>query len=101
MGREATWRNLAARSSGRLAMKGMRRVESPVTARMADMKPSFMRLVVRSLVKMWLVRMLPRRKPEKPRVQTRVMVEVSVPRLYARYGCIGPAGRVPTFRIEK
>ena len=62
-------------------MKGMRRVESPVTARMADMKPSFMRLVVRSLVKMWLVRMLPMRKPEKPRVHTRLIVDVSVAKL--------------------
>ena len=69
---------------------GIRRVESPVRRRMDDMKLSFMRLLVRYLVKMWLVRMLPMRNPEKPRVHTRLMVEVSVTKLKARYGCIGP-----------
>ena len=62
-------------------MKGIRSVDSPVRRRMDDMKLSFMRLLVRYLVKMWLVRMLPMRKPEKPRVQTRLMVCVLVCRL--------------------
>ena len=62
-------------------MKGMRRVERPVSSRIDDMKLSFSWLLVRYLVKMWLVRMLPMRKPEKPRVHTRLMVEVSVAKL--------------------
>ena len=62
-------------------MKGMRRVERPVRRRIDDMKLSFSWLLVRYLVKMWLVRMLPMRKPEKPRVQTRLMVDVSVAKL--------------------
>ena len=62
-------------------MKGMRRVERPVRSRIEDMKLSFSWLLVRYLVKMWLVRMLPMRKPEKPRVHTRLMVEVSVAKL--------------------
>ena len=62
-------------------MKGMRRVERPVRSRIDDMKLSFSWLLVRYLVKMWLVRMLPMRNPEKPRVHTRLMVEVSVARL--------------------
>ena len=62
-------------------MKGIKRVESPVRRRMEDMKLSFMRLLVRYLVKMWLVRMLPIRNPEKPRVHTRLMVDVSVAKL--------------------
>ena len=62
-------------------MKGMRRVERPVRSRIDDMKLSFSWLLVRYLVKMWLVRMLPMRKPEKPRVHTRLMVEVSVAKL--------------------
>ena len=62
-------------------MKGIKRVESPVRRRMEDMKLSFMQLLVRYLVKMWLVRMLPIRNPEKPRVHTRLMVDVSVAKL--------------------
>ena len=62
-------------------MKGMRRVERPVSSRIDDMKLSFSWLLVRYLVKMWLVRMLPMRKPEKPRVHTRLMVDVSVAKL--------------------
>ena len=62
-------------------MKGIKRVESPVSSRMDDMKLSLRRLLVRYLVKMWLVRMLPRRNPEKPRVHTRLMVDVSVAKL--------------------
>ena len=62
-------------------MKGMRRVERPVRSRIDDMKLSFSWLLVRYLVKMWLVRVLPMRKPEKPRVHTRLMVEVSVAKL--------------------
>ena len=62
-------------------MKGMRRVERPVRRRIDDMKLSFSWLLVRYLVKMWLVRMLPMRNPEKPRVHTRLMVEVSVAKL--------------------
>ena len=76
-----TWRNRQASSSGRFGMKGIKRVESPVRRRMDDMKLSFMRLLVRYLVKMWLVRMLPMRNPEKPRVHTRLMVDVSVAKL--------------------
>ena len=62
-------------------MKGIKRVDSPVRRRMDDMKLSFMQLLVRYLVKMWLVRMLPMRNPEKPRVHTRLMVDVSVAKL--------------------
>ena len=62
-------------------MKGIKRVDSPVRRRMDDMKLSFMQLLVRYLVKMWLVRMLPIRNPEKPRVHTRLMVDVSVAKL--------------------
>ena len=71
-------------------MKGIINVEMPVRKRTKDMKLSFLQLVVRYLVKMLLVKRLPSRKPEKPSVQTRLMVCVSVLRLYARYGCIGP-----------
>jgi hypothetical protein len=73
--------NLQTSRSGRDDMKGIRMVEMPVERSTDDMKPSFILLLVRCLVKMWLVRMLPIRKPEKPRVQTRLMVEVSVARL--------------------
>ena len=62
-------------------MKGIKRVESPVRSRMDDMKPSLRRLLVRYLVRMWLVRMLPMRNPEKPRLHTKLMVDVSVAKL--------------------
>ena len=55
-------------------MKGMRRVERPVRSRIDDMKLSFSWLLVRYLVKMWLVIRLPTRKPRKPRVHTKLMV---------------------------
>ena len=64
-----------------MGMKGIKRVESPVSIKMDDMKLSLRRLLVRYLVKMWLVRMLPMRKPEKPRVHTRLIVDVSVAKL--------------------
>ena len=62
-------------------MNGISRVERPVRSRMDDMKLSFRRLLGRYFVNMWLVRMLPMRKPEKPRVHTRLMVDVSVAKL--------------------
>ena len=62
-------------------MNGIKSVEKPVRRRMEDMKLSLSLLLVRYLVKMWLVRMLPMRKPEKPRVQTRLIVDVSVAKL--------------------
>ena len=62
-------------------MNGIKSVERPVRRRMEDMKLSLSLLLVRYLVKMWLVRMLPMRKPEKPRVQTRLIVDVSVAKL--------------------
>ena len=62
-------------------MNGIKSVERPVRSRMEDMKLSLSLLLVRYLVKMWLVRMLPMRKPEKPRVQTRLIVDVSVAKL--------------------
>ena len=64
-----------------MGMKGIKRVESPVRSWMDDMKLSLRRLLVRCLVRMVLVRMLPMRNPEKPRVHTRLMVEVSVAKL--------------------
>ena len=76
-----TWRNRQARSSGRFGMNGISRVERPVRSRMDDMKLSFRRLLGRYFVNMWLVRMLPMRNPEKPRVHTRLMVDVSVAKL--------------------
>ena len=76
-----TWRNRQARSSGRFGMNGISRVERPVRSKMDDMKLSFRRLLVRYFVNMWLVRMLPMRNPEKPRVHTRLMVDVSVAKL--------------------
>ena len=62
----------------------------PVSRWTKDMKISFWKLLLRYLVKMLLVNRLPSRKPRKPSVQTRLMVCVSVLRLYARKGCIGP-----------
>ena len=66
---------------GRLNMKGIISVEMPVRRRTRDMKLSFLQLVVRYLVKMLLVKKLPRRNPEKPSVQTRLIVLISVLRL--------------------
>ena len=66
---------------GRLNMKGIISVEMPVRRRTRDMKLSFLQLVVRYLVKMLLVKKLPRRNPEKPSVQTRLIVFMSVLRL--------------------
>ena len=66
---------------GRLNMKGIISVEMPVRRRTRDMKLSFLQLVVRYLVKMLLVKKLPMRNPEKPSVQTRLIVLISVPRL--------------------
>ena len=62
-------------------MKGIISVEMPVRRRTRDMKLSFLQLVVRYLVKMLLVKKLPRRNPEKPSVQTRLIVFISVLRL--------------------
>ena len=66
---------------GRLNMKGIISVEMPVRRRTRDIKLSFLQLVVRYLVKMLLVKKLPRRNPEKPSVQTRLIVLISVLRL--------------------
>ena len=62
-------------------MNGIISVEMPVRKRTRDMKLSFLQLVVRYLVKMLLVKKLPRRNPEKPSVQTRLIVLISVLRL--------------------
>ena len=62
-------------------MKGINSVEMPVRRRTRDIKLSFLQLVVRYLVKMLLVKKLPRRNPEKPSVQTRLIVLISVLRL--------------------
>ena len=62
-------------------MKGIISVEMPVRRRTRDMKLSFLQLVVRYLVKMLLVKKLPRRNPENPSVQTRLIVLMSVLRL--------------------
>ena len=66
---------------GRLNMKGIISVEMPVRRRTRDIKLSFLQLVVRYLVKMLLVKKLPSRNPEKPSVQTRLIVLISVLRL--------------------
>ena len=82
------------RRSGRFIMKGRQSVARPVRSITELMNISFLRDVLRYLVKMWLGRMLPMRNPEKPRVHTRLIVDVSVAKLYARYGCIGPVSDV-------
>jgi len=55
-------------------MKGINSVETPVSKWTNDMKLSFLKLVVRYLVKMLLVKRLPSRKPKKPSVHTRLIV---------------------------
>ena len=62
-------------------MKGIISVEMPVRRRTRDIKLSFLQLVVRYLVKILLVKKLPSRNPEKPSVQTRLIVLISVLRL--------------------
>ena len=76
-----TWMNLAMRRSGRFIMKGRQSVARPVRSITELMNISFLRDVLRYLVKMWLVMRLPIRKPRKPRVHTKLMVWVSVCRL--------------------
>ena len=73
--------NLAMRRRGRFIMKGRQSVARPVRSITELMNISFLRDVLRYLVKMWLVIRLPIRKPRKPRVHTRFMVWVSVYRL--------------------
>ena len=73
--------NLVMRRRGRFIVKGRQSVARPVRSITELMNISFLRDVLRYLVKMWLAIRLPTRKPRKPRVHTRFMVWVSVFRL--------------------